>query len=111
MGDRPAGRPEPAALSSGHPTLFCTRRASMPEATRRAVLTGAAGLSRPSAPAIVACGAVSGREVMRERYFPNVLLTTQEGRQVRFYDDLIKDKIVIIQLMYTNCGDICPLAT
>src|SRR5207244_11524921 len=34
------------------------------------------------------------REVIREHYFPNVLLTTHEGEQVRFYDDLIKDKLV-----------------
>jgi len=30
---------------------------------------------------------------------------------VRFYDDLIKDKIVTINMMYTNCKDLCPMLT
>src|SRR3954467_8330525 len=44
-------------------------------------------------------------------YFPNVPLTTQDGKTVRFYDDLLKGKRVIINLMYTECGDSCPLET
>lgn len=34
---------------------------------------------------------------------PNVVLKTHEGRNVRFYDDLIKDKIVLINFMYVTC--------
>lgn len=44
-------------------------------------------------------------------YFPNVTLTTQDGKQVKFYDDLLKGKIVVIDLIYTNCVDSCPLMT
>jgi protein SCO1 len=33
------------------------------------------------------------RERLAERSFPNVTLTTHEGKKVRFYDDLLKDKI------------------
>src|SRR5436305_14465729 len=44
-------------------------------------------------------------------YFPNVQLTTQDGKTVRFYDDLLKGKRFIINLMYTECGDSCPLET
>ena len=40
--------------------------------------------------------------------FSNIQLTTQHGRKVRFYDDLIKDKVVMINLMYTTCAKICP---
>ena len=28
-----------------------------------------------------------------------------------FYDDVIKDKIVVLSFIYTSCKDICPLAT
>jgi protein SCO1/2 len=42
-------------------------------------------------------------------YFPNVTLTTQDGKSVRFYDDLLKDKVVAIELVYTNCKYTCPL--
>ena len=44
-------------------------------------------------------------------YFPNVTLTTHEGKTVRFYDDLIKGKIVAINLIYTTCKFACPLET
>jgi copper(I)-binding protein/cytochrome oxidase Cu insertion factor (SCO1/SenC/PrrC family) len=44
-------------------------------------------------------------------YFPNVTLTTSEGNTVRFFDDLIKDRIVAINFIYTSCPDTCPLET
>jgi protein SCO1 len=44
-------------------------------------------------------------------YFPNVVLTTQDGKQVRLYDDLLKGKSVAINIMYTSCTDECPLET
>src|SRR5689334_721484 len=44
-------------------------------------------------------------------YFTNVELTTHEGRTVRFYDDLLKGKIVAIDLIYTTCQYACPLET
>jgi protein SCO1/2 len=44
-------------------------------------------------------------------YFPNVTLITQDGKRVNFYDDLIKGKIVAIDLIYTQCKDQCPLET
>ena len=44
-------------------------------------------------------------------YFPNVTLTTQDGVKVHFYDDVIKGKSVVIDLIYTTCVDACPLET
>jgi len=40
--------------------------------------------------------------------FPNILLYTQDNEPVRFYDDLVKDRIVLIYFMFTNCEGICP---
>jgi len=34
-------------------------------------------------------------------YFPNVPLVTHEGKTVRFYDDLLKGKAVVINVIYT----------
>ena len=51
--------------------------------------------------------AESSREKLRKRYFPNFELTTHDGRKVRFYDDLIKDKIVVLNFMYVKCEGIC----
>src|SRR6266850_1338387 len=44
-------------------------------------------------------------------YFPNVELTTQDGVKVHFYDDLVKGKMVAINLIYTSCQYQCPLET
>jgi protein SCO1/2 len=44
-------------------------------------------------------------------YFPNVTLTTENGVGVRFYDDVVKGKIVAINLIYTSCKYACPLET
>jgi protein SCO1 len=53
-------------------------------------------------------GNTSARERIRKRHFPNVLLTAHTGKQVRFYDDLIRDKIVVINFMYVKCDGVCP---
>ena len=44
-------------------------------------------------------------------YFPNVILTTQDGKKVHFYDDVLKGKSVVIDMIYTSCGYACPLET
>src|SRR5499433_3656295 len=46
-----------------------------------------------------------------ENYFPNLPVVTQDGKTLKFYDDVIKGKIVLISFIYTNCPDICPLTT
>ena len=67
--------------------------------------------------AAAAVGAASAhaanKPVVRQMagYFPNVVLQTQDGKKVRFYDDLLKGKIVIINAMYTVCSGICPFNT
>ena len=50
---------------------------------------------------------VSSRERTQQKYFPNLVLTTHEGKKVKFYDDLVKDKIVIFNMMYAKCEGIC----
>jgi protein SCO1 len=60
--------------------------------------------------------ALSGEPAMASNhyganYFPNVTLTTQDGNKVHFYDDVLKGKSVVIDLIYTHCVDACPLET
>ena len=43
--------------------------------------------------------------------FPNILLLTQEGRPVRFYDDLVKGKTVLVNFIYTSCEKSCSPTT
>jgi protein SCO1/2 len=51
------------------------------------------------------------RESARLRYFPNLTLRTQDDKEVRFYDDLIKGKVVTINFFYAKCDDVCPIVT
>ena len=51
------------------------------------------------------------RERIQQMHLPNVPLVTQDGRQVHFYDDLVKNKIVTVNFFYTHCDEICPLVT
>jgi protein SCO1/2 len=44
-------------------------------------------------------------------YFPDVPLVTQDGEEVRFYDDLVKDRFVVINFVFTRCTKACPLET
>lgn len=43
--------------------------------------------------------------------FTNALLRTHENKEVRFYDDLIRGKQVLINLMYATCEGTCPVVT
>lgn len=43
--------------------------------------------------------------------YTNAVLRTQDNKEVRFYDDLIKGKQVVINLMYAECHGACPLVT
>ena len=63
------------------------------------------------AAALIFCGGATAASPWGEDYFPNIELTTQDGEDVRFFDDLIKDKIVAINFIYTTCPDSCPLET
>ena len=53
----------------------------------------------------------SMREIIRERYFPNVMVDTHDGQRLKFYDDLIKDKKVLLNFFYAECDGICPTVT
>lgn len=47
----------------------------------------------------------------REEYFTNAELIDHEGRQRRFYEDIIHDKVVVVNMMYTACTSTCPRNT
>ncbi len=53
----------------------------------------------------------SGAAVWGAEYFPNTPLVSHEGRNLRFFDDLIQDKVVVVNFIYTSCPDACPLET
>jgi protein SCO1/2 len=69
---------------------------------RRKFFTGFASNKPPHEPHVASPGPA---------VFTNALLRTHENKQVRFYDDLIKGKQVLINLMYATCHGLCPQVT
>lgn len=61
---------------------------------------------------LLAAGAIAGLptdEDSQRRYFTDLPLVTQDGRELRFYTDVLKDRVVLISFIYTNCTDVCPI--
>ena len=70
------------------------------------ILTGLAVILGGSPVWAAAPGAAWGSQ-----YFPNLELVDQDGKKVRLYDDLIKNKVFAINFIYTRCTESCPLET
>jgi cytochrome oxidase Cu insertion factor (SCO1/SenC/PrrC family) len=51
------------------------------------------------------------QEARAREYFTNLELINQDGETVRFFDDVLKDKVVVISFIFTNCDGACPLIT
>lgn len=75
---------------------------------RRELLANALGSTAPAEKADDLKPRKSGP---RAKYFPNFLMRTHEGKEVRFYDDLIHGKHVVINMMYADCQGLCPTMT
>jgi protein SCO1/2 len=71
--------------------------------------TVSAGKPSKSAPSSLDPAQQLARKRVQELHLPNVPLLTHEGRKVRFYDDLLKDKIVSLNFFYSNCDEVCPV--
>jgi cytochrome oxidase Cu insertion factor (SCO1/SenC/PrrC family) len=50
-------------------------------------------------------------EAKARDYFSNVELIDQNGQSLKFYDEVLKDNIVVISFIFTNCQSACPLMT
>ena len=40
---------------------------------------------------------------------PDSWLVDQNGKRVKFYSDLVKGKVVVINFFFTKCNDVCPM--
>jgi protein SCO1 len=73
--------------------MATTARARIPESDARQASISAAPDSDAASPA--------------ERYFGDILLTNQDGRQLRLYADILKGNVVIINSFYSTCTGVC----
>ena len=69
------------------------------------VLGSVAGLTAPKVQTYLSQrGTAPPRKLLdAQSRFPNIQLYTQNNEAVRFYDDLVKDRIVLVNFMYTTC--------
>jgi cytochrome oxidase Cu insertion factor (SCO1/SenC/PrrC family) len=49
------------------------------------------------------------REAKARAYFTNTVLLDQDGREVRFYDDVLRGQVVVLSFIFTRCVEACPL--
>lgn len=66
-----------------------------------------------SAPALAAdAPAAAAPPSERARgYFGDHVLTDQDGKPHRFYSDLLQGRVVLINVIFTNCPSACPMMT
>ena len=57
------------------------------------------------------CAFAFGFAQAQQAYFTDTQLLTQSNRAVRLYSDALKDKVVLVNFVFTQCGDTCPLIT
>ncbi len=58
-----------------------------------------------------ASGTTGTPPATRATGLPDVPLLTHEGRQVRFLSDLVRGRVVFVNMMYAQCGNLCPPMT
>ena len=58
-------------------------------------------------PAEVETGAL--RDAKARSYFTDLPVIAQDGKERRFFSDVLKDKVVLIYLFFTNCESTCPM--
>jgi protein SCO1 len=64
-----------------------------------------AGSASPSAESLAA----ATRQDKARSYFTDHLVIGQDGQERRFFSDVLKDKVVLIYLFFTNCEGTCPM--
>ncbi|MCC4114363.1 SCO family protein [Aromatoleum toluclasticum] len=101
-------------------TLLLASLAALAQALTLAVAPGAFAHGKQhddhAAPAAATAQAVTppatgGGTHDARAYFTDTELVDQNGRKLQFYSDVLKDRVVMLNVVYTNCKDACPLIT
>jgi YVTN family beta-propeller protein len=84
-----------------HPEVKSNKPGTCPKCKMDLRLTKEETVEKPAEPTQAYA---SGRKMM----IPDVEVLDQDGNALHFYRDLIKDKTVAINFIFTNCTTICP---
>lgn len=60
---------------------------------------------------VAAADTEANHEAAAREYFTDTLLIDHNGEEVRFFSDVLKDQVVVINFIFTNCGGACPMMT
>jgi cytochrome oxidase Cu insertion factor (SCO1/SenC/PrrC family) len=66
---------------------------------------------RSDSPVPATPSATSAKQRAARMFFSDRKLLTQDGRTVAFYSDVLRDKVVLINFIFTQCTDSCPTQT
>ena len=53
-------------------------------------------------------GSSTSERSAAEKYFSDVELINQDGQKMKFYTDVLKNKVVVINTFFTTCTSVCP---
>ncbi len=82
---------------------------------KRLIAVAIAAATLVMTPAVFASDSADAERATAEQkardYFTNLEVIDQDGRKLKFYDDVLKDKVVAINFIFTNCQGACPMMT
>jgi protein SCO1 len=99
QGSTPRAAPQAAAAM---PQLPPKPAAASPSDADLAPMRDVAARQAAQASAVTA-----GKGTRGAAYFTNLPLMTQDQPRVRFYDDLIRNRVVLVTSFYSSCRDVC----
>src|SRR5262245_23297244 len=67
------------------------------------------GSPAPGGSALQERGMQSLRQEKARSYFTDLPVVAQDGKERRFFSDILKDKVVLIYLFFTSCENTCPV--
>ena len=75
------------------------------------LIGGQAVLAAEGEPAAAAPATQADRDAMAREFFTDREVIDQNGNKLRFFSDVLQDKVVLINVIFTNCEDACPMIT
>ena len=85
-------------------TVLCLGLVLLPHAALskdNVSVSGAAAVSSPTSDAAA--------EEKARKFFTDLEVIDQNGKKLRFYSDVLKDRVVLISFIFTNCEFACPM--
>jgi protein SCO1/2 len=89
-------------------TLIATLALALSAVAATVPLSAAATPPLPATPAASQGAPPTTDEAIAREYFSDLPLLTHDGREVRFFSDLLKDHVVLINSFYTHGQSISP---